>query len=472
MESLAEPIRRLDDDAAWFARATELSLLHVTCSASLRGVALKTLVGAIEFHPDNRSPVIVLEDSWTLADSGWKTRAQRMVEHWEGRVRVLAEEGIELGSLSGQRPASPDAFGAFGGWLNLVLQAVRPPLQGLVVVLAPARIEDASAFEQEVFELVRTEQLSGARWVVVDMEEAALPDLHAELAAKALRCHCVRDETAFARDLNTLMTSVDPELPGPARAGAAWPRRVMPPRRPGEPMPPTAEQQAAVDKTLEEAGVSPGLAGPEGSRMQQYMTAGAIHMKHGNVAAAVDCQATALKIALESGARRESLLQQLVLAGYRLAAGDEVAATAEFLAAGERAIQWGFPLEEAQAHLAVAVIEAKAGRHPEAARHYGLAADAARRAEATGLAIESWRLAGQMAAAAKLEERASECFGRAIELAEDSEPEVAKTSSAPEAARQLAATLRANGLSDQANSLELTANRLEEGMPRSAEELL
>ncbi len=174
MRSFAEPLGRLEHDAAWFARATELALLHVTCSSDLRGAALKVLPGVIEFHPDNRSPVVVLEDAWTSADPGWKWRAQRLVEHWEGRVRVSADAGLELGSLSGQRPASPDPLGAFGGWLHLVARAVRAPLSGLVVVLAPARIEDGAAFESEVLELARRPELRSVRWVIVDMQEAAL----------------------------------------------------------------------------------------------------------------------------------------------------------------------------------------------------------------------------------------------------------------------------------------------------------
>lgn len=472
MESVAKPLRRLEEDAKWFARATELSLLHVTCSADLRRAALKVLTGGIEFHPNNRSPVVLLEDAWTTADPGWSVRAKRMVEHWEGRVRVLAEEGIELGSLSGQRPASADPLGAFGGWLNLVLQAVRPPLRGLVVVLAPTRIEEPGAFEEEVRELVRRPELRGARWVVVDMQEAALDALHQELGDRALRCACVRDDDAFARDLDAMMTSVDPEMPGPARAGAAWPRGVIPPDRPGQPSAPSEEAQQTVDVELAAAGANPVLAGPQGVRMQQCMVAAAVSLKQGDARRAIEHQAEACRIAYESGAQREALVQHLVLAGHKLAVGMEAEAHADYLSASQRAEEWGCPLEHAQASLALALLEARYGRHPEAAAHYGRAAASARAADATGLAIECWRLAGQMAAEADLDERAAACFQRAIELAEDAEPQIAKTSSAPAAARQLAARLRAKGLGAQADSLEHTANRLEEGMPRSVEAML
>lgn len=452
MESFAKPLRRLEDDAAWFARATELRLLHVTCSSDLRATALKVLGGVIEFHPDNRSPVIVLEDAWTTAEPGWGVRAQRMVEHWEGRVRVLAEEGIELGSLSGQRPASADPLGAFGGWLHLILQAVREPLHGVVLVLAPARVEEPETFEREVRELMRRSELAAARWVIMDVQEAALEGLHEELGERAMRCECVRDDAAFAQDLNALMTSVDPEMPGPAKAGAAWPRGVIPPPRPGEPPPPSEEEQEAMDLELAAAGANPALAGEQGVRMQQYMIAAAVHLKQGNRPQAVECQAHACRIAYDSGAQREALVQHLVLAGYKLAASMEAEAWTDYTSASQRAEEWSCHLEHAQANLALALMEARHGRHAEAAAHYGAAAEAARQADATGLAIESWRLAGQMAAEADLDERAAECFHRAIELAEGAEPEVAKSSSAPEAARQLAARLRHRGLGATAST--------------------
>lgn len=470
MESLAKPLRRLEDDAKWFVRATELRLLHVTVSGDLRAAALELLAG-MEFIPRNRSPFVVLEDAWTLRDAGWARRSQRMVEAWEGRVRVTAESGLELGSLSGQRPASPDPLGAFGGWLNLVLGALRPPLEGLVVVLAPAQVEDAVAFERELLELIRRPELSAARWIVVELSEAPLEETHAQLGPLALRCPCVRDEAAFAQDLTALMTSVDPELPGPARAGAAWPRGVLPPSRPGD-LHPTPEQQEAVDIELAAAGVNPSLAGPQGLRLQQYVLAAAIHLKQGNGPMAIECQAHACRIAYEANAQREALVQHLVLAGYKLAAGMEAEAWTDYTSASQRAEAWDCPLEHAQANLALALMEARFQRHPEAAVHYAKAGESARRADATGLAIESWRLAGQMAALANLDERAAECFHRAIELAEESEPDVARSSSAPEAARQLAERLRARGLGAQAESLEHTANRLEEGMPRSVEAMV
>lgn len=470
MESMARPLRALHEDVSWFARATEVKLLHVRCGAALRKSALK-LLAAGELSLDNQSPFVVLEDAWRLADGGWRVRAQRLAEHWEGRRRVLSEEGIELGSLSGRAPASPDPHAAFGGWVNLVLQCVRPPLEGLVIVLAPALIEDGGLFEAELRELVMQPELAAARWIVMDMQEAPLAALHEELGARAMQNACVRDDAAFVQDLNAMMASVDPELPGPARAGAAWPRGIIPPPRKGD-RTPTVEQQAEVDVELAAAGMSPALAGSQGARMQQYMLAAAVQMKLGNGELAIQHQREACRIAAEAQGERELVLQWMVLAGYELALGREDESYRQYAGVAQKAEELELHLERAQAGLALALMDARAGRHPDAAGQYARSAEHALKANATGLAIECWRLAGQMAAEAQLGDRATECWRQAIELAEGAAPDVAKTSSAPRAARELAALLRARGLGAQAESLEHQANRIEQGDTRAAAEAL
>src|SRR5690606_26289292 len=139
----------------------------------------------------------------------------------------------------------------------------------------------------------------------------------------------------------------------------------------------------------------------------------------------------ACRIADEAQAPREVLLMWMVLAGYEQALGHEDEAEKQYSGIAASADEQGFALERAQAGLALALLAARRGRHPEAARHYADAAGASLRAESVALAIECWRLAGHMAAEAGLSERAAECWRRAIELAEGAEASVAKSSSAP-----------------------------------------
>jgi len=464
MESLARPLRALHEDASWFARATEIKLLHVQCDASMRSSALKVL-GSMEGHASNRSPYVLLEDAWKTAAPGWKMRAERLAAHWEERRRLTTE--VELGKLTEQ--AAGDTVGAFGACVQRAVNAVPRPLDGLVIVLAPPRVEDPVVFEAELRELVLHRDLRAVRWIVVDVFEAPLEGLREELGARALRAECKRDEGALANDLAALMTSVDPALPGPAKAGAAWPRGVLPPRRKTEPDP-TDEQRIEAAIELAAAGVSPVLAGEHGQRLEQYVMAAAIAMKRGDGASAINYQREACRIAFDAQAKREGLLMWMVLAGYELALGHEADAEREYRGVADRAELEGCPLERAQAGLALALMAARRGVHAEAAREYAVAADAALAAGATGLAIECWRLAGHMASEVGLSERAAECWLRAIELAEDAEPSAARSSSAPRAARELAEKLRERGQTAQATALEHQANRLEAGDTRAARE--
>src|SRR5690606_23649226 len=145
-----------------------------------------------------------------------------------------------------------------------------------------------------------------------------------------------------------MMASVDPALPGPARAGAAWPRGVLAPDRPGPP-PPTEEQRAEAEIELAAAGVSPALCGEQGQRLQQYLLAAALAMKAGNGELALAHQREACRIAHEAQAGRELLLMRMVLAGYELALGHEDEAERQYGEIATQAERDGHYLEQAQA---------------------------------------------------------------------------------------------------------------------------
>jgi hypothetical protein len=62
VESIARPLRRLQEEAAWFARAQEVKLLHVRTDATLRGAVLD-MVMAHEHHADNRGLYFRFDDA-------------------------------------------------------------------------------------------------------------------------------------------------------------------------------------------------------------------------------------------------------------------------------------------------------------------------------------------------------------------------------------------------------------------------
>jgi hypothetical protein len=458
MDSLARPLRQLYEDTSWFVRARELRLLHVTCSPSLRASALRVLLAG-EFHAQNRSPFIAFEDTYTANDRGWRERSLRLGKHWEERFSAAILDGFELGELDHHAPATGDDLAAFAVWLARVLDALRAPLHGAVVVLAPTRVEDPNGFERELGELVARRELRDIRWIVLQGGDAPLGGLIEHLAASALSARCAEDPAAFDRDLSDLGNAIDPIAVGPARGGAAWPRGVLPPSRPGDRLP-SAAQEEQRDLELAAAGINAVLAGPDGARMQQHMILGAVAARRGSGAEACGQQSEAVRIAYEAGATREALLQHLALAGYYHAFGYVAEAEREYTAIAQRAAEWECAHEAAQAHLALGLLAANAGRSADGATHYAQAAEAAERGQAATLAIECWRLSGQLALQVGLEKRAIESWKRALSLVREATVELAKASSAADAAHQLASLLRERGQIAQADSLDYQANQL------------
>jgi hypothetical protein len=117
--------------------------------------------------------------------------------------------------------------------------------------------------------------------------------------------------------------------------------------------------------------------------------------------------------------------------------------------------------------LALGLVFAVDQRYADAANEY---VACARRAEQAGvplIAIEAWRLAGQIQLQLGHEAHAACCFREAIRLAEGSEVDVASSSSAPEAARALAKRYQDKGQRVQAESLFQQADAIERGVDLS-----
>src|SRR5690606_29564858 len=150
MRSLAGPLGELHEHAAFFARARELRFLDVACSAELRPAALEQLP-QLEFHADNSSPWIVLEDAYTRADKGWKLRGNQLAARWAARHEAYQSASIDVGPVT----ASSDAtLAGFIDTVGQLLSGLRPPLAGLVIILAPTVVEDSAALLEDLTSLL------------------------------------------------------------------------------------------------------------------------------------------------------------------------------------------------------------------------------------------------------------------------------------------------------------------------------
>ncbi|WP_437478990.1 hypothetical protein WME75_31790 [Sorangium sp. So ce1014] len=466
MQSISDALSCLHDDAAWFTRARELRLLVVRTSGDLRGAVLDLLPG-FEFHADNRSPWIVLDDARVGEDAGWMARSNRLAAAWERRREAYARDGIEVGavplpataSLRQSATAGPSPYlSVFELMTGAVLRASREPLRGLVLVVAPTIVDDARALDEEVARLLAARELAACRIVLVlDLDEPPPRRAMAVAGPLAVETRCAVEPRQKQADFTAFLASA----PDGARAsgGVVGPRGVAPPRRVDAPPELPREQRDAL---LRGAGINPAFV-DESARFRDQILGAALAMQQGRGPDAIAQQRSACDLAASLDLAVVEVICRVTLASYLSALGRPEAAVDELERAVSVARAHRLPQQESQALLALGLVHALGQRFTDAARAY---VNAARTAEAAGsplLAIEGWRLAGQLGLLINAEEQAIDCLKEAVRVAADSEPDVAQLSSGPEAARRLAALCRARGWRVQAASLEEQADRLERG---------
>lgn len=477
MESFARSIRELTDTLSWFVRARENRVLHVRTSHDLRVTALR-LAAAQELHPENRSPWVLLEDPSTADSDGWLARVERLREQHASRRERMAEEDEHLPELP-DRPTALEPLAAFGAQLVQLLDTRADWHEGLVVVFAPTRVERPRALCDALRSLLDARGLDAVRWVLIDPEPDALEPVAAHVGEQAMRAAFLVDEAEAQRDLAAMLDAAEnapADISGPARVGAAWPSGVSPPPRPDRP----PADPEMIDELLRKEGIDLPLAGSRGTELGRAVLRGAQALRRGEAAEAVQHQARACSICIESGLAREATIMQLVLGAYLTAAGDPGRAMRTYATASEQAERAGLPDLGTQAQLALGALHLRAGDRPEAAVAYARGAALAQKAGSVILRIEALRLAGQAQLDLGNEEEAMHLWTAALEAAEATLSQAAaaapapptagmaapsaaevKVSSAAEVARSLAALFRKRGLREEAAALDERSRELE-----------
>jgi tetratricopeptide (TPR) repeat protein len=462
MESVARALRPLQEEANWFVRATEVKLLRVHTTTALRNTVLSIVMG-YEAHADNKSLFFRLDDPYDGPSNGWPARIVRLYEQFVKKAEGLAEAGTSLPPLAEPRGQSAADF---GGLLHAVAQSLRAPLAGVVVAISPVRVGNNAQYVLELGSLIRSPVLQLVRWIAVEPDERATDSLVAELGSNALSCDCVVDDEAEARDLEAMGAAKPGEEVVP-RATLTWrPPGAGPPieaplRKGGSP--------PADDETLRAAGLNPAFINGGAEALKRLTLGGALALKKGRHGDAVGLQARAAELCGQMGMFPEQVINLIVLGGYLLAGSARNQARDVYQRAGEIAVANGHHNQAAQADLALGMLEASEQRPQQAITHYTRAAQAAEAAKNPALAIECWRIAGQLALDQGAEGPATQYWQRALQLAQPLEAKTAKATGAAEVARALAAVCRKRGLIPQAESLERQGFEFEHGLGKPME---
>jgi hypothetical protein len=327
MQSVSDALNRLHEDASWFARAHEVKLLVVRTSGDLRSTIVQALP-KYEFHHDNKSAWAVFEDAHVDGDHGWQVRATRLFDHWERRREAFAKDGVTMPAAvfgsdgppappRGPEPRSNDgssfgilapaaslrsAFKPFEEVTLAITRALRAPLEGLVIVLAPTVVDDVEAIGAQI-EAMITEPLRSCRWVLVVDRDQTAPSIVARLGSAAIVCDAIADEEQQRRDFAALVSA-----PVMGRAGP----RVTRSRRIDAPPPLDPKLR---DAGLRAAGIDPAYmeAAPELARLA---LGGALAMKEGRGKDAVRMAREARDLAASLSLFDVTVICQIALASY------------------------------------------------------------------------------------------------------------------------------------------------------------
>jgi len=456
MDAYARPLRDLYEKLTWFVRAKQVRLVHIVADSDLRPGALK-VAAAMEFHPDNPSPFLVLEDA------GWPERTERARALHDARRETMAS----LPALPA-RPVGLAPLPGFAAQLQQIVRARCEPLDGLVVVLAPTRIEDEERWASDVEQLVLAQPLLPIRWIVVESGQQTLDALVQRLGDQALSVSCRIDREEERRDLDRqldAMAECPASAPAAARAGAAWPKGVKPPERPGT----TKASPDVRSEIARRLGPAAALLGEGGAELQRKILGAAKAAREQRGPDAVRLQREARDFCRAAGLEQEAIILELGLGAYAIQFGDRKLASRVYQEATEHAKQAALWDLAAQGQMALGALALVDKQVPSAVGAFARAAGHAQRSGIALLAIESWRMAGHAALKAGDEPSAIKAWRAALDVAGAAPPAEAAVSSAAETARALAEVCRKHGLKQQADALLAQADQLESGAASETE---
>ncbi len=454
MDAFQQPLMRVAQAAQWLHIAPEVRLVHVVTSGSLRLAVLEQLA-ASEHSRHNTTPYVVLEAPVEADDDGWSLRAAELYDDWE-KLRALyaaADPPVTL-------PPVPEDVGApgltgFGARLRAMLDALPAPYTGLTVILAPVWNRDPATWLEDLSATLEQSALRRARFVVVDLQEDHLAPLCERLGAAAERVDA-RVDTAAAqeqvRQMMRAMASAPPGATGARLVGMAGPAVAPPPRWNAPP------EQAPEDlgRVYFDAQLPSGLSDqPRVQELKARLLQAGEAAQRQDFRAAAGAQQAARDLAVDLGLDRESVVFQIMLGSYLLQGGEAEPAEQAYAKASEIALANYHPDLAVQAKLAIGAAQLVARRTAEAAVSYTIAGNLAVDCGEGALAIEAFRVAGQIHASDGRPDDAAAAWRAAVGHAAAAEASQRKASSALEAAEALAALCRERGLIEQADSMDL-----------------
>jgi hypothetical protein len=464
MQPFTAPIDRVREAVRWFVAVPELKFLHVVASPELRIAALRTIVSS-QSSEHNSSLYVFSETPASGEPADWEARATEVDEDMAA-MRKNAAAATPPVVIPVPPPATPPAngLGRFAATLRGHASVLQTPMTGLIAILAPPSIADPTTWVADLRQLVHSPVLGRVRFIVVDPEPGPASVVADELGRAADRVDARVDGGAMTNVTRVMLAGMKtaPKGADPSRlAGMAGPKEAPPPR-----INRTVPTPEVAAKELSAVGVAPGLGDPEAMQaLRIQLLSASLAQQEGRRDDAIRAQREARDLAEKSGLIRESILLDLMLGAHLVQANAYGPALTAFDRVIERSRAAAIPELTSQALMAKGGVLLVQQKPHDAAAVYTEGAKVAEAAKARPFAIECYRMVGQILSSLGNEPEAGTAFHRALAVAKGGEPLDRRTSSAPVAARDLAAIYRKSGLTTQADSLEAEAEKWQAEVP-------
>ena len=455
MDHLLIPLENLRQEVDFFAREESLRLLHVTVDPALHGPALDVL-RAMQWSPDNRRAVFVLEDATDSQAERWNAWCDRIVAEYADVRAAYAKWNVKLDEIV--PPAEGEPLIRFAAVVRAASEILgKPPAatNGLTIIFSTATLQEPDRWLSFLDEILnRTPSLGGVRWGWMETGAATGNEFIDRLGKEtALHVECRIDpvrQREEIEDLLSSMTEARDDTVGPAAAGAAVPA-VAPPAHPTDP--PKPDPAATVPA----------------KQVNRLFLQALRAVRDGDAKEAVRLQNLAFQQCLSIRNMPLAVEMELLLATYVVqAAGGEKAslrsAAAIFQRASARAYEAGLAVSGAKIDIVLAPLAKLVGEFELAGQALRRAADKAA-TSAPALSIEALRMGADFMLENGNPAKASELLDEALKTALAMPPAEAKHTSAPHCAEALAAILRGQKQDRRALEIEELAKRLVAGTP-------
>jgi hypothetical protein len=413
MDHLALPLENLHKACGEFITDGGSRVLYVPVDDELAAGA-KALVTALEWHPENRRFVVLLDPGHGPKDEGWAERTATLRAAYEAIADAHQLEAVGLPELPAAE-ASVDLRLAFAKTLASVVTALAPDgeteAEGLLIVLAPDAVHDPRAFARAWREMVAAPTLAHVKWIWLhrlEGRESPCAQISDAMGTEVVTRPCRIDRELQRREVDQMLDRMRGALSaaGPLPGGPTGARpRVPAPPHPSDPPVVPVTMAAAASVAFADAVLATAQA-----------------LRRGRVEDALPALRDARDACMSEGRVPEAVEVELLLAtlGATLLRGkgqlhDQVKGL--FASAARRAEAAGIQAQAANVWLMFGCAAMAQGDLEAAVGAFLQSAQRAEQARVPLVRFHALRLAGEMAESARLVAKTRELWEAALQTA-------------------------------------------------------